>query len=164
MKTLLSSLSVLAIVVATPVLAQTSSPSMNNSSGSSANSTMASPSAQQLSDTMRVSKLLNTTVRNDANESVGSINDVLIDKSGKVAAVIVGVGGFLGIGERNVAMSFDQVHVHNDNGTLVATASVTKDQLRQVPEWRDPNASSNSSTSSGSSGTAGTGTSSSTNK
>ena len=49
---------------------------------------------------MRASKLIGTKVTNAANESVGEINDVVLAKDGKVAAVIIGVGGFLGMGER----------------------------------------------------------------
>ena len=55
---------------------------------------------------MRASKLIGTNVTNAANESVGEINDVLLGKDGKVAAVIIGVGGFLGMGEREVAISY----------------------------------------------------------
>src|SRR3989304_2315146 len=47
--------------------------------------------------------LINKSVKNAANENVGDINDVRIDKSGKVAAVIVGVGGFLGLGGEGAA-------------------------------------------------------------
>ena len=54
-------------------------------------------------------ELLDENVVNDANEKVGDINDVLIDSKGKVAAVIVGVGGFLGMGEKDVALTFDQL-------------------------------------------------------
>ena len=45
---------------------------------------------------MRASKLIGTTVQNDADESIGKINEVVLGKDGKVAAVVVGVGGFLG--------------------------------------------------------------------
>lgn len=55
---------------------------------------------------MRASKLIGAAVRNDANESIGDINEIILDKDGKVAAVVVGVGGFLGMGEREVALEF----------------------------------------------------------
>ncbi|HMI15857.1 MAG TPA: PRC-barrel domain-containing protein, partial [Bradyrhizobium sp.] len=47
----------------------------------------------------RASKVVGLSVYNDKNESVGSINDLLTDKNGKVTAVVIGVGGFLGVGE-----------------------------------------------------------------
>jgi len=57
----------------------------------------------------RASKLVGLKVYNEANENVGSINDLLTDKSGTVKAVVIGVGGFLGMGEHLVAVSFDKV-------------------------------------------------------
>jgi sporulation protein YlmC with PRC-barrel domain len=57
----------------------------------------------------RASKLVGLKVYNDNNENVGSINDMLVDKSGSIKAVVIGVGGFLGMGEHLVAVSFDKV-------------------------------------------------------
>jgi sporulation protein YlmC with PRC-barrel domain len=48
-------------------------------------------------------------VYNDNNDSVGTINDLLMDKSGNIKAVVLGVGGFLGVGEYLVAVPFDKV-------------------------------------------------------
>ncbi len=57
----------------------------------------------------RASKIVGLSVYNDKNESVGSINDLLTDKSGNIKAVVIGVGGFLGVGEHLVAVPFDKV-------------------------------------------------------
>ncbi|WP_407155994.1 PRC-barrel domain-containing protein [Bradyrhizobium sp. STM 3557] len=57
----------------------------------------------------RASKLVGLKVYNEANENVGSINDLLTDKSGNIKAVVIGVGGFLGMGEHLVAVAFDKV-------------------------------------------------------
>jgi sporulation protein YlmC with PRC-barrel domain len=57
----------------------------------------------------RASKLVGVNVYNEANEKIGDINDVILDKSGKAANVILGVGGFLGMGEHLVAVSFDKL-------------------------------------------------------
>ena len=57
----------------------------------------------------RTSKLVGLSVYNDKNESVGSINDMLADKNGKIVAVVIGVGGFLGVGEHLVAVPFEKV-------------------------------------------------------
>jgi len=57
----------------------------------------------------RASKLAGLSVYNNKNESVGSINDLLMDKSGAIKGVVIGVGGFLGVGEHLVAVSFDKV-------------------------------------------------------
>lgn len=57
----------------------------------------------------RTSKVVGLSVYNDSNESLGSINDLLIDKSGDIKAVVVGVGGFLGVGEHLVAVPYDKI-------------------------------------------------------
>ena len=51
------------------------------------------------------------SVYNDKNESLGSINDLLTDKSGKIVAVVIGVGGFLGVGEHLVAVPYREGEV-----------------------------------------------------
>jgi sporulation protein YlmC with PRC-barrel domain len=62
----------------------------------------------------RASKLVGLSVYNDKNESLGSINDLLTDKSGNIKAVVIGVGGFLGVGEHLVAVPFDKVKFVNE--------------------------------------------------
>ena len=57
----------------------------------------------------RTSKVVGLSVYNDSNESLGSINDLLTDKSGNIRAVVIGVGGFLGVGEQLVAVPFDKI-------------------------------------------------------
>lgn len=80
--------------------------------------------------------LLNETVKNAANETVGDINDVLIGDNGKIAAVIVGVGGFLGMGEKDVALPYDQFVFAKDAGNdLAVTTSATKESLETAPEY-----------------------------
>src|SRR3978361_678929 len=62
----------------------------------------------------RTSKIVGLKVYNDNNQKIGDINELLIDKSGKVQAVVIGVGGFLGMGEHSVAVAFDQVKFVNE--------------------------------------------------
>jgi len=71
-------------------------------------------SASSLQGNWRASKLAGLSVYNDKNESVGSINDLLTDKSGNIKAVVIGVGGFLGIGEHLVAVPPDKVKFVNE--------------------------------------------------
>ena len=61
---------------------------------------------------------------NEANEKIGDINDVILDRSGKVANVILGVGGVLGLGERYVAVAFDKLK-WVDQPVTSTTASTT---------------------------------------
>ena len=62
----------------------------------------------------RASKLVGVNVYNEANEKIGDINDVILDKSGKAANVILGVGGFLGMGEHYVAVAYDKLRWVNE--------------------------------------------------
>ncbi len=57
----------------------------------------------------RTSKLIGLKVYNNSNESIGSISDLLTDKNGAIKAAVIGVGGFLGVGEHLVAVGFDQL-------------------------------------------------------
>ena len=70
----------------------------------------------------RASKLVGVNVYNEANEKIGDISEVILDKSGKVAHVILGVGGFLGMGEHYVAVAFDKLKWVNEP---VRSAAVT---------------------------------------
>jgi hypothetical protein len=84
-----------------------------NPSATTDRATTAAPAAA--SDTTsfkgnwRTSKLVGLNVYNDSNESLGSINDLLTDKNGDIKAAVIGVGGFLGVGEHLVAISFDKL-------------------------------------------------------
>ena len=62
----------------------------------------------------RASKVVGVSVYNDNNESLGSINDLLMDNSGNIKAVVIGVGGFLGVGEHLVAIPFDKIKFVNE--------------------------------------------------
>ena len=69
----------------------------------------AAASDSSFQGTWRASKIVGLSVYNDNNESLGSINDLLTDKSGNIKAVVIGVGGFLGVGEHLVAIPFDKI-------------------------------------------------------
>jgi sporulation protein YlmC with PRC-barrel domain len=73
----------------------------------------------------RASKLVGVNVYNQANEKIGDINELILDKSGKVENVILGVGGFLGMGEHYVAVAFDKLKWVNEPApsTTVSTST-----------------------------------------
>jgi sporulation protein YlmC with PRC-barrel domain len=66
-------------------------------------------SESSLQGNWRASKVVGLSVYNESNEKIGSINDLVMDKSGAIKAAVIGVGGFLGMGEHLVAVSFDKV-------------------------------------------------------
>jgi sporulation protein YlmC with PRC-barrel domain len=57
----------------------------------------------------QASKLIHMNVYNDNNEKIGDIKELMVDKSGKIELVAIGVGGFLSMGEHDVAVKFDQL-------------------------------------------------------
>ena len=118
------------------------------------------PPSGQMTNEIRASKLIGTNVKNNASETVGEINELILDKSGKVQAAVVGVGGFLGIGEHEVAVNFQQLHLAKDSsGKDAVTMDANKDTLKSAPEWKWPSTASNGSTTSSSGSTSTTGSS-----
>src|SRR6185312_13767456 len=85
-------------------------------------------------------KMIGRNVFNSAGEKVGEVESALIDQDGKVRYVIVGVGGFLGLGERDVALRWDQITMADNDQKIVV--NVTKEQLTALPAHRYPDASS----------------------
>jgi sporulation protein YlmC with PRC-barrel domain len=119
----------LAALLTVPAIAQEMTAPKNNPA----------PATTNYSGQISASDLLNENVVNDANEKVGDINDVLIDSKGKVAAVIVGVSGFLGMGEKDVALTFDQLSFATDNSDpLVVKTNATKESLQAAPQYTKP--------------------------
>jgi hypothetical protein len=104
-----------AALIATPVLAQNTSPSSApNKMGpapSANKSSEAGGSAQTASASglWQGSKLIGLNVYNQQNEKIGSIVQLMVDKDGSIKQVVIGVGGFLGMGERDVAVKFSEL-------------------------------------------------------
>src|ERR1700738_1347065 len=96
-------------LLATVAFAQTPT-----ATGDRANMAPATASDSSFQGTWRASKVVGLSVYNDNNESLGSINDLLTDKNGNIKAVVLGVGGFLGVGEHLVAVPFDKVKFVNE--------------------------------------------------
>jgi sporulation protein YlmC with PRC-barrel domain len=93
-------------LVASVLLASTAFAQTPTTTSDRANTAAASSSFQ---GDWRTSKVVGLNVYNDNNESIGSINDLLMDKSGSIKAAVIGVGGFLGVGTHLVAVPYDKV-------------------------------------------------------
>jgi sporulation protein YlmC with PRC-barrel domain len=74
----------------------------------------------------RSSKLIGLDVYNDANEKIGAIEELIVDKSSKVENVVLGVGGFLGMGEHYVAVPMDKLKWVNESFRTSSTAPADK--------------------------------------
>ncbi len=93
---------------------------------------------EQAEDQVSANTYIGQSVYNASDESIGEINDLIIEKEGGIAAAIVGVGGFLGIGEKNVAVPFDKIAVADqpDSDDIKLTTTETADSLKAAPEFK----------------------------
>ncbi|MDP4005852.1 PRC-barrel domain-containing protein [Methylobacterium sp. NEAU K] len=90
----------------------------------------------QTADDMVASKLIGASVTNAANETIGQIADFVLDQKGSVKAWIIGVGGFLGLGSKYVAVDPSVLKLDRTDGkSLQARIDTTKDQLKAAPEY-----------------------------
>ena len=93
---------------------------------------------QQTADQQLATKFKGTNVMGPNDEKVGDVSDILFDKDGKVLAYVIGVGGFLGIGSKDVAIapaSF-QVQPANERENMKLKLSMTKDELKNAPDFQ----------------------------
>jgi sporulation protein YlmC with PRC-barrel domain len=115
--------------------------------------------AKQSANQWAFSKFKGTDVLGPNNAHIGDVEDVLFDKNGKVEAVVVGVGGFLGIGEKNVALDMSAFQIvpassnsntaSNDPNDIKLKVSWTKDQLKSAPAFEYYKAQANTSPTTG---------------
>ena len=86
---------------------------------------------------MTVTHWYKQSVYDPANSKIGDIEDVLIDKDAKVVALVIGVGGFLGLGEKHVAVPYDAVRMTTkDSNKWYLVMSSTKDALKNAPGYK----------------------------
>ncbi len=152
------------VFIAAPALAQTTPATAPANPAPPPASTQASPATTgqggsmnfveaRPQDQFRASKLIGTRVTGANNESIGEINDVLMDQNGRAHAVIIGVGGFLGIGEKDVAVPMTALQFSAGNTGMMQQGSSTTgaantpaapaSTLAPVPANNNPNLSAN---------------------
>ena len=86
----------------------------------------------------RMSKLIGSSVINDKNEKIGTVDDVIADKDKKqLSFAVLQVGGFLGLGGRLVAVPYDSL-VIDDTGQKITLPGATKDELKKLSEFNYP--------------------------
>ncbi|MDO8862086.1 PRC-barrel domain-containing protein [Haliea sp. E1-2-M8] len=84
---------------------------------------------------MRASALIGAEVSTAIDKDVGPVEDLIVDENGQIVAIVVGVGGFLGMGEKNVAISWDRVTKTSKDDEQVLTIDMTREDLRSAPEF-----------------------------
>ena len=77
----------------------------------------------------RASKLIGVNVYNEQNEKLGDINEIILDQSGKVSGYVVGVGGFLGMGEHDILVEPSKIKFVNEP---VRAASIPRRTRRPI--------------------------------
>jgi sporulation protein YlmC with PRC-barrel domain len=85
---------------------------------------------------LRVSRIIGVNVRNNLNETVGEVEDLIMDRQGDVKAAIISVGGFLGIGERWVAVNYDSLNMMPEGNNWRVVLNTTRDQMKTAPEFK----------------------------
>jgi PRC-barrel domain len=88
---------------------------------------------QKLAAGYRASKVIGSSVVNDANETIGKIDDLLISSDGKQPYAVLSVGGFLGMGTRLVVVPYDTLKFADNK---VVLPGGTKEGLKMLPEFK----------------------------
>lgn len=136
---------VAAALLATPALAQTTTAPQPGAPAAT-NQTL----NQAMTGQWRASKLIGVDVYNNQNEKLGEISELIMSPSGQIAGAIIGVGGFLGMGERDVMVPLNQLRFSNEGTSTTGAArdgdrrwyperavmNTNKDQLTNMPEFK----------------------------
>lgn len=80
--------------------------------------------------------LIGATVRNENREAVGKIEDIYVDNNGAIKTVVVAVGGFLGVGAKDVAVKWSDLKFSRDDKSITITTSWTKESLKAMPDYK----------------------------
>jgi sporulation protein YlmC with PRC-barrel domain len=138
MNKFLATASTLALLLAGPALAS-EAPRDAATTGASATqaTTQATPGQaveqRQQMGQIDTDEMIGRNIENAAGDRLGEVNSVILGQDGQVEAVIVGVGGFLGIGQRDVAIEWEQLNI-SEGGEHI-TANMTREQLEALPEY-----------------------------
>ena len=93
--------------------------------------------SEQKTDDMLASSIIGKPAVNSQDETIGDVNDLVTDRSGKIVAALIGVGGFLGIGEKDVAVRFEDLKLNRDeNDNVKVTLNISKETLAQAPDYK----------------------------
>ena len=115
---------------------ESAAPSIEPAAPKSADASGAQFLSKQASDDWLASNLIGQSVYNAQDEAIGDINDLVTDQSGKIVAVLIGSGGFLGLGEKDVAVRFEDLKLARDeNDTVKIIADLNKETLASAPDY-----------------------------
>lgn len=113
----LTAAAVIALGVALPAMAQT---------GAAPIMTAAPPGNT-------INKYYKQSIYDPAKDKIGTVDDVVISNGGQIEGFVIGVGGFLGVGEKDVAVAYSAVHAEMKDHAWYLTLNTTKDALKSAP-------------------------------
>lgn len=129
MQKLLAAALLSAAVFSAPAYAQSPQPADR---AAPAATTTSSQEKMALKGNWRASKLMGLDVYNEANEKLGDVNELILDKNGKVTAVVIGVGGFLGMGEHDIAVSMDKLKFVEEPARTTSSAPARETTTKET--------------------------------
>ena len=132
-RTTTSVLAVIAALIAAPALAQQAPPGASVPSGGPASPSVAPGRLQKTDRGWRSSRIVGATVYNDQNESIGSVDELLIGDNHDVAAVVLSVGGILGINSKLVKVPVSEIKVTPNR---LVMSGATRDKVKQMPDYQ----------------------------
>src|SRR6202158_1445743 len=99
------------------------------------------PASVTLLNNHEVEGILGRQVLSAADENMGRIVDVIVDRSGRVRAAIIDFGGFLGVGSRQIAVDWNALSfTPEEDKRDIVTVELTRDQVKAAPEYKDKRA------------------------
>ena len=97
----------------------------------------ATPSTPAATDEMYASKIIGASVKNTQGESLGKVDELVIDPhDARIKAAVVSVGGLLGIGAKSVEVPWDKVKLGSDKDRDTVVIAMGKEELEQAPGWQ----------------------------
>jgi sporulation protein YlmC with PRC-barrel domain len=108
--------------------------SMFNSNSTTTANTIATP-VKNADGTLNASEVIGMSVVNHNDKAIGKIGELVLAQDGSVHGVVVDVGGFLGMGTHPVLLDWKQVSMVDKNGSTEATVNMSRNALKQLPEY-----------------------------
>jgi hypothetical protein len=109
---------------------------------STGRSVVANPSSSLSTDQWLASDIYKASVYDPSEHKIGNVTDLMIDSNGNVTAAIIGVGGFLGVAQKDVVIPFKELKVSTRDGKDWLVLDRTKDELKMAPAYNNTGSSS----------------------
>lgn len=91
---------------------------------------------QQAANQKMAEDIIGMKLENAQKENIGKVTDLILDDQNRVVGAVLSVGGFLGIGDKHVALAWNELQIQGTGNDMVATVNLTKDQLKSAPAFK----------------------------